>query len=122
MVIGSVGTGKTALLVRLTQLLAERHLVPIAVRLRDAQEGLDFGELARKRFVADADRALRSDSEGERVWRQLVKDDRIVVLADGGIAPGDCRVEWADGGMERNTAATLVDIEKVVAPADTARV
>lgn len=82
-VIGSVGTGKTALLVRLTQLLAERHLIPIAVRLRDAQEGLDFGELARKRFVADTDRALRSDSEGERVWRQLVKDDRIVVLADG---------------------------------------
>jgi NACHT domain len=82
-VIGSVGTGKTALLVRLTQLLAERHVIPVAVRLRDAQEGLDFGELARKRFVADADRALRSDSEGERVWRQLVKDDRIVVLADG---------------------------------------
>jgi NACHT domain-containing protein len=82
-VIGGVGTGKTALLVRLTKLLAERGVVPVPVRLRDAQSELDFRELARRRFVNDADAALLSDAEGEKIWRQLCKDDRVVVLADG---------------------------------------
>jgi NACHT domain len=81
-VVGGVGTGKTALLVRLTQLLAERRAVPVPVRLRDARE-LDFRELARKRFIADANAALQSDTEGERVWRYLCRNDRVVILADG---------------------------------------
>jgi hypothetical protein len=82
-VIGGVGTGKTALLVRLTELLADRGAVPVPVRLRDAQDRLDFRELARLRFLAEADAALLSDAEGEKVWRELCKDDRVVVLADG---------------------------------------
>jgi len=82
-VIGGVGTGKTALLVRLTELLAGQEAVPVPVRLRDATEQLDFRKLARDRFLADADTQLLSDTEGERVWRQLCKDDRVVVLADG---------------------------------------
>ena len=44
-VVGGVGTGKTALLVQLTKLLAERGAVPVPVRLRDAQDQLDFREL-----------------------------------------------------------------------------
>jgi hypothetical protein len=82
-IVGGVGTGKTALLVRLTRLLAERGAVPVPVRLRDAQKDLDFGELARKQFIADTDRGLLSNAEGERVWRQLLREGRIVVLADG---------------------------------------
>jgi hypothetical protein len=82
-IIGGVGTGKTALLVQLTKLLAARRAVPVPVRLRDAQEVLDFRKLARDRFLAEADAALLSDAEGEKVWRQLSKEDRIVVLADG---------------------------------------
>lgn len=82
-VIGGIGTGKTALLVRLTQLLAKQHAVPVAIRLRDAQDTLDFGELARKKFLADQQSSLLSDTEGEKVWRQLLKESRVVVLADG---------------------------------------
>ena len=82
-VIGGVGTGKTALLVQLTKLLATGRAVPVSIRLRDAQDGLDFRKLARDRFLAEADAALLSDAEGEKVWRQLSKEDRIVVLADG---------------------------------------
>jgi NACHT domain-containing protein len=82
-VIGGVGAGKTALLVRLTAILAERGAVPVPVRLRDAQDGLDFRELARRRFVADTHMALLSDAEGEKVWRELCKNDQIVALADG---------------------------------------
>jgi len=82
-VIGGVGAGKTALLVRLTALLAERGAVPVPVRLRDAQENLDFRDLARRRFIADTHMALLSDAEGEKVWRELCKNDQVVVLADG---------------------------------------
>jgi hypothetical protein len=70
-VIRGVGTGKTALLVRLTELLAGQDAVPVPMRLRDAHDQLDFRRLARDRFLADADNQLLSDTEGERVWRQL---------------------------------------------------
>jgi hypothetical protein len=82
-VVGGIGTGKTALLVRLTQLLAQQRAVPVAVRLRDARDKLDFGDLARKKFLADLQSGLLSDTEGEKVWRQLLKESRVVVLADG---------------------------------------
>jgi hypothetical protein len=82
-IIGGLGTGKTALLVRLTQLLAERHAVPVAVRLRDAQTELDFRDLARRRFVENTHGTLLSEDEQERIWRQLLRDDQVVVLADG---------------------------------------
>jgi NACHT domain len=82
-VVGGVGSGKTALLVRLTPLLAQRGAIPVPVRLRDAQGDLDFRELARRRFLADAEVALLADADRERVWWELCKNDRIVVLADG---------------------------------------
>ncbi len=82
-VVGGIGTGKTALLVRLAKLLAHQRAVPVAVRLRDARERLNFRELARERFIADLESSILSDDEGEKVWRQLLKEGRIVVLADG---------------------------------------
>ena len=36
LVVGSVGTGKTAVLVQLTKLLAERGAIPVPIQLRDA--------------------------------------------------------------------------------------
>ncbi|MEU5209262.1 NACHT domain-containing protein [Streptomyces sp. NPDC020742] len=81
---GKVGTGKTAVLVRLAERLAAEAAVPIAVRLRDAQEELDFAELARKRFEDIVRPVARSDGEVDRAWRWLRQHtDRIVVLADG---------------------------------------
>ncbi|MFY9288563.1 MAG: FliH/SctL family protein [Alphaproteobacteria bacterium] len=41
---------------------------------------------------------------------------KVVVLADAEIAQGDCRVEWADGGIERNVQDSWQTIEQVVAP------
>jgi flagellar assembly protein FliH len=52
----------------------------------------------------------------QEVANQKAYAGKIVVLADETLAVGDCRVEWADGGIERNAAATWSDIEKVVAP------
>jgi len=82
-VVGGIGTGKTALLVRMTKLLAQQRAVPVAIRLRDAQKSLDFRELARVKFITDLQPSILSDAEGEKVWRQLLKEGRIVVLADG---------------------------------------
>jgi flagellar assembly protein FliH len=42
-------------------------------------------------------------------------DGRLVVLAEPDIAPGDCRIEWADGGIKRDSAATAAAIEEAVA-------
>jgi flagellar assembly protein FliH len=40
---------------------------------------------------------------------------RLVVLAEPDIAPGDCRIEWADGGVKRERAATEAAIDEAVA-------
>ena len=42
-------------------------------------------------------------------------EGRLVVLPEPAMAPGDCRIEWADGGVARDRAATLAAIDDVVA-------
>ena len=41
-------------------------------------------------------------------------EGRLVVLPDPAMAPGDCRIEWADGGVARDRTATLAVIDDVV--------
>jgi flagellar assembly protein FliH len=41
-------------------------------------------------------------------------EGRLVVLSDPAMVPGDCRIEWADGGVARDRAATLAVIDDVV--------
>jgi hypothetical protein len=83
LLVGGVGAGKTAVLVRLTGLLAERHAVPVPIRLRDATDGLNFREMAHARFLDMAEGSMLSADNAEKAWRQLCKDDKIVVIADG---------------------------------------
>src|SRR6202023_2083754 len=40
------------------------------------------------------------------IVRALSFEGRLVVLAEPDIALGDCRIEWADGGINRDSAAT----------------
>ncbi len=42
-------------------------------------------------------------------------EGRLVVMSDPGMASGDCRIEWADGGVARDRATTLAVIDDVVA-------
>ena len=42
-------------------------------------------------------------------------DGRLIVLAEPDIAPGDCRIEWADGGVMRDRVATEAAIDDAVA-------
>ena len=83
MLVGGVGAGKTAVLVRLTSLFAEHHAVAVPIRLRDAKEGLNFRDMAHTRFLAMAESSMLSADDAEKVWRQLSKDDKIIVIADG---------------------------------------
>jgi flagellar assembly protein FliH len=41
-------------------------------------------------------------------------EGRLVVLGDPGIGAGDCRIEWADGGVNRDTAAANAAIGEAV--------
>ncbi|MGJ5748991.1 NACHT domain-containing protein [Streptomyces puniciscabiei] len=85
-ILGGVGSGKTAVLVQLTQLLADKGALPVPIHLRRADlanGNLNFSELAKKRFSDLVDPGVISRSQSERVWRQLCYDDKAVVLADG---------------------------------------
>ena len=81
--VGGVGTGKTAVLVRLTEFLADKGAVPVPIRLRDAGNELDFEDLAQERFLDEMNQYVLNSAEGETIWRRLRKDGKIVVLADG---------------------------------------
>ncbi|MET9835253.1 NACHT domain-containing protein [Streptomyces sp. NPDC006385] len=85
LLVGGVGVGKTAVLVRLTELLARQHAVPVPIRLRDATDGteLNFECMARRRFADEAPRGILARGKTERVWQQLLADDKPVVIADG---------------------------------------
>ncbi len=48
------------------------------------------------------------------VARDAAFEGRLVLLADEEIAPGDCRIEWAEGGVERVVARVWSDFEAVV--------
>jgi flagellar assembly protein FliH len=41
-------------------------------------------------------------------------EGRLVVMAEETMKPGDCKIEWADGGVNRDQAATLSAIDDVV--------
>jgi flagellar assembly protein FliH len=40
---------------------------------------------------------------------------RLVVMGDPEIALGDCRLEWVDGGLVRDRAATAAEIDRRIA-------
>ncbi|MEJ2435599.1 MAG: FliH/SctL family protein [Pseudolabrys sp.] len=41
-------------------------------------------------------------------------EGRLMVLAEPELGAGDCRIEWADGGVKRDEAATLAVINEAV--------
>lgn len=82
-IVGGIGIGKTAVLVRLTELLARRGAVPVPIRLRDATENVDFLEMARQTFMRETQSPHLLAGAAQRAWDRLLQMDRIVVVADG---------------------------------------
>jgi len=50
----------------------------------------------------------------EEIARLRGFDGRLVVLAEPEVALGDCRIEWADGGLNRDRAKTEAAIAEAV--------
>ena len=50
----------------------------------------------------------------ERLARQNGFEGRLVILAEPEIATGDCRIEWADGGVVLERAAIAAKIDEMV--------
>jgi flagellar assembly protein FliH len=57
----------------------------------------------------------------EDIARTKSFEGRLVVLAEPDIAVGDCRIEWADGGINRDSAAADAAIGEAVTAYLTAR-
>lgn len=51
----------------------------------------------------------------EEIARANGFDGRLAVISDEGLAPGNCRVEWSDGGIIRDQTATASAINETVA-------
>ena len=56
------------------------------------------------------------DERIQVITTQLAYAGKVIVLADATVAAGDCRIEWADGGVERNTQAMLDTIQQTILP------
>ena len=70
--------------------------------------------------VNDALLATAKQRLGE-IARTRGFEGRLVVLAEPDIALGDCRIEWADGGVIRDSAKTEAAIAEMVRRYVTAR-
>ena len=75
-----------------SHLVATPHLV---VRINDA-----LYEIAREKI--------------ERLAQQSGFEGRLVILAEPEVATGDCRIEWADGGVVLERAAVEAKINELV--------
>jgi len=50
----------------------------------------------------------------EEISRARGFEGRLAVVSDETLAPGDCRIEWADGGVTRDQSATASAIDEMV--------
>lgn len=44
-------------------------------------------------------------------------EGKLVLVADPALGPGECRIEWADGGVERNLQRLFAELDAAVARA-----
>lgn len=83
--VGPEGAGKTAVLIRLAQLLAGHKIVAVPLSMRDGglAASLDLLEGARARFIdIFAGSAQLVETEADAGWRRLRDSNRLVVLVD----------------------------------------
>ena len=71
--------------------------------------------VAAPHVVVRVNDALQSAARDALEAAAQASDSRLVVLAEPDIAPGDCRIEWADGGIKRDSTAIEAAIDEAVA-------
>ncbi|SMF67641.1 flagellar assembly protein FliH [Tistlia consotensis] len=96
--------------------LSERHgLGEIEALVRSCLERLH----EEPRVVVRAPDALLDELRGRMDGLKLeaAYEGRVVLLADDDLGPGDARIEWADGGGERNGRRLWAEIEEILSHA-----
>src|ERR1039457_3076049 len=79
---GESGSGKTTLLAGIARKLARNHIIPVPVSIAGRQE-MNFFVDAEEVFRQTINRFLRSDGEGDTIWRFIRRSRRVVIVVDG---------------------------------------
>jgi flagellar assembly protein FliH len=95
-----------------TELVAREPFDEIAALARDCFRQLTAAPHVVVRVHDSLHQVARSRLED--IARQRGFEGRLVVVAEPDIAPGDCRIEWADGGLNRDMAKTAETIGRAV--------
>jgi len=96
-----------------TELMAREPLAELSALARDCFRHL----VGAPHVVVRVNEALHESARETLagIARDRGFEGRLVVLAEPGIAPGDCRIEWADGGIVRDRTATDAAIAELIA-------
>ena len=95
-----------------SELIAAEPLAEIAALVSDCFSHL----VSTPHLVVRINDALY-DAAREKIERQATQsgfEGRLVILAEPGIATGDCRIEWADGGVVLERTAIEAKINELV--------
>jgi len=49
-----------------------------------------------------------------KIAQSKAYEGKVVILADDQLGPSDCRIEWADGGVERDVCTLWEEIDKIL--------
>ncbi len=71
---------------------------------------------AEPRIIVKVHESLRDDTHEKlvKIADEVGFDGRVVVMAHEDLVPGDCRVEWAEGGAERNSEELWQQIDEII--------
>jgi flagellar assembly protein FliH len=100
-------------------LIAREPFAEIAALATECFHHLVSTPLVTVRIAADIHETAKGQIE--EIARSNGFDGRLAVMSDESLAPGDCRIEWADGGIIRESTATASAIDETVARYITAR-
>jgi len=94
-------------------LIAREPFAEIAALATECFHHLVSTPLVTVRIAANIHEAAKEKIE--EIARTRGFDGRLAIIADENLAPGDCRVDWVDGGIVRDSSATSSVIDETVA-------
>jgi len=68
------------------------------------------------RIIVKVHESLREDVQEKlkKIADNLGFEGRVVVMANDDIVPGDCRIDWSEGGAERNSEVLWQQIDEII--------
>jgi flagellar assembly protein FliH len=90
-------------------------LAEIEAALAEALVTVD--RVARVSIKVHPDLVAAIKEKSEAMVLEAGFEGKLIVTGDAAMAAGDCRVEWGDGGVERDVARSWAEIEQTVTAA-----